>query len=94
MIRFGLKNFLRFCRANALFSILSFLCLVSAFGNFLFIQQRAYYMYTANADSNQDTQVLYFTCNDTNTIKSFYEKLVSDPVLPEMETVTVSDENY
>lgn len=51
-------------------------------------------MYTVDVESNQDTRVLYLTCNDTNTIKSLYKKLADNSVLPEMAIVTVSDENY
>ncbi len=51
-------------------------------------------MYTVNVESNQDTRVLYFTCNDTNAIQSLYAKLENDSVLPKMTIVTVSDENY
>lgn len=51
-------------------------------------------MYTVNVESYLDTQVLYLTSNDTNTIQSLYAKLENDTVLPQMEIVTVSDENY
>jgi hypothetical protein len=51
-------------------------------------------MYTVDARSNQETRVLYFTCNDSNTIKSLYAKLANDSVLPKVGIVTVSDKNY
>jgi len=94
MFRLALVNFVRLCRANVLFSTLSFFCLMSAFVSFLFIQGRGYYMYTKNIEGEQANRVLYFTCDDTTTIKSVYEKLANDPMLPKMEIVTVSNEQY
>lgn len=51
-------------------------------------------MYTVDVGMDQDTKVLYFTCNDSNTIKSVYKKLTSDSALPKMGIVTVSDKKY
>lgn len=94
MIRHSFIDFFRFCRTNILFFVLSFLCLVCAFGSFLFILGKASYMYEVNSEMNQETRVLYFACNDKNTILKVYEKLESESELPKMAAVTVSDDIY
>jgi hypothetical protein len=51
-------------------------------------------MYTVNVDSNQDSRLLYFTCDNENIIKDFYNNLSNDLTLPKIETMSVSNEKY
>ncbi len=51
-------------------------------------------MYNTSVEMGAVNQVLSFKCNDTNTIKSLYEKFENDSIMPEMAIVTVSDEKY
>ncbi len=94
MFRLAFHNFLRLCRANGSFFVLSFFCLMCAFVSFLFIQERGYYTYTQSAEEEQAAQVLTFACDDTLAIQSIYTELASDPQLPEMKIVTVSNGEY
>jgi len=94
MFCLALTNFIRSCRINVLFLIISFLCLECAFVSFLFIQERGYYMYKESIVDEQVTKVLYFACDDIESIKNLYAKFANDPMLPQMEIVTVSNEKY
>ncbi|MHB8963034.1 MAG: hypothetical protein ACYC5K_07745 [Saccharofermentanales bacterium] len=51
-------------------------------------------MYNTSVEMGAVSQVLYFKCSDTNTIKSLYEKLENDTIMPEMAIATVSDDKY
>jgi len=51
-------------------------------------------MYLVNAQDRQETQTLFFTCDNLNTIPTVYSELSTDLTLPKMINATVSDNRY
>ena len=94
MLRLAFAHFIRLCRLNISFFILSLVCLTCAFTSFLFIQEFGYYKYTEVIEREQETQVLYFMCSDDTTAQDVYFRLDSDRFFPELSSVTISSDQY
>ena len=94
MLRLAFAHFIRLCRLNISFFILSLVCLTCAFTSFLFIQEFGYYKYTEVIEREQETQVLYFMCSDDTTAQDVYFRLDSDRFFPELSSVTMSSDQY
>lgn len=93
MFLLGLRNFIRLCRSNTVLSLISVLCLISAFFTFLFIMDRGYYSKVDNT-GDESQKLLYFACDDEESLKRFCYEITDDPALPEPASVSVSGGLY
>ncbi len=94
MLFHGIKIFLRLCRSNVKFTLLSIICLFSSFFSLLFLFERGYFNYIVDANTEQETQVLYLSSQNTDTIENIYNTIIDDPTLPELNSATVSGDLY
>mgnify|MGYP000791555899 FL=1 len=59
MLRLAFAHFIRLCRLNISFFILSLVCLTCAFTSFLFIQEFGYYKYTEVLEREQELSLIH-----------------------------------
>ena len=93
MLFHGMKLFFKQCRLNVKFTILTMICLISSFWALIFLFERGYSQYVVDADTEQETQVLYLSSDET-TIKDIFCKIAEDPLLPKLKQATVSGSVY
>lgn len=92
MLYHAVKNFLKLCKNNASFFILSAVCLICAFVCFLFLQGKGYASYQITAEQYAETQRLFISCQDSEKIWKIYDELLNNPALPTFKTATISND--
>lgn len=94
MVFHGIELFLRLCKRNYKFTILSIICLLSSFFSLLFLFERGYFQCVVDTDMEQVRQVLYFSSRNEKTIEQVYYTISADPILPKLKIATVSGNRY
>lgn len=94
MLYHAVKNFLKLCKNNASFFILSAVCLICAFVCFLFLQGKGYASYQITAEQYAETQRLFISCQDSEKIWKIYDELLNNPALPTFKTATITHEDF
>lgn len=94
MLFHGLKLFIRLCKSNLSFTILSVVCLFSSFLSLIFLFERGYYQYIVDVDTEAETQVLFLSSSNEEIIEDIYYSIIDNPIYPKLKNVTVSGNTY
>lgn len=94
MLFHGLKLFIRLCRSNFKFTLLSVVCLFSSFLSLIFLFERGYYQYIVDVDTELETQVLFLASSNEEIIEDIYYFIIDNPIYPKLKNATVSGDTY
>lgn len=94
MLHIVLRSFWGLCRRSISYFVLTLTCLICIFVSLLFLQERGYYSYIESISTHADGQLLYFACDDGETLNKIYEELFLNSAIPSIEVVTVSNGQY
>lgn len=94
MFRIALRSFWGLCRRSISYFFLTLLCLSCIFISLLFLQERGYYSYVQSASSPDESQTLFFACDDHNVIHNVYKEILATPDIPAIEALTLSNGQY